>query len=296
MYKLKLSLVMLAVSVSLLACLKDERFLDVSKTQPIIEFAFGTNAESDLGNFGLDPTADVLDTAIAVNIASPQVLDYPVTVTLKVDQAAIDKYNGVAGNTALTVLPDSTFQFTTTTVTIPAGHRIARIPLTLFPTKIDATKSYGLPISIVSATGPNGQNLVVSGNAGVALYAFIGNPIAGVYNEEWIRWASFDTTTAPALHFTNNPVLVSAKSPTEVDFSSALNGAGFSITFDNNAGVLSNFQVTLDPSTYGTFGAASITKEPTIIRADPVHGVYRFYFQYVNTSGASRTIVEEFAK
>src|SRR5438309_8608729 len=156
MHKIKFSLIILAVYICLSACLKDKAFMDVSGTQPVIEFANGTGGQSDLGNFGIDPTVDRLDTAIALNIASPQVLDYPVTVTLKVDPTMLTKYNGVSGNTQLAMLPDSAFKFTTTTVTIPAGHRIARIPLTLFPTKIDPTKSYGLPISIVSATGPNG--------------------------------------------------------------------------------------------------------------------------------------------
>ena len=152
MHKLKFSLILLSVlSVSFMSCLKDQAFLDVSNTQPIVEFAFGTNGQSDLGNFGMDPTLETLDTAIAINIASPQVLDYPVTVTLKVDSAAITKYNSTDGNTPLIPLPDSTYQFTTTSVTIPAGHRIARIPITLYPTKINPTVSYGLPISIVSA-------------------------------------------------------------------------------------------------------------------------------------------------
>lgn len=287
---------MFVMPVLLVACLKDKAFMDVSNTQPIIEFANGTSGATDLGNFGMNASEPKLDTAIALNIASPQALNFPVTVTLKIDPAMITKYNAVAGHTQLTLLPDSAYQFTTTTVTIQPGYRIARVPITLFPAKIDPSQSYGLPIAIVSATGPNGQNLIVSGNKSVAFYAFIGNPIAGPYTEEWIRWASYDTTTAPSYDFTNNPNLFIAQTPTRVFVESALNAADFQISFTNNGGTLSNFQITLDPASWANFGAASITTPPTIIRADPVNGVYRFYYQYTLSSGAARTVVQEFVK
>ncbi len=184
MYKLKIPLFILATSISFVSCLKDDTFLDVSNTQPIIEFSFGTNGKSDLGNFNIDPTVAVLDTALAINIASPQVLDYDVTVTLKLDPSMINAYNSVSSNTHLKMLPDSAFKYTTTTITIPAGRRLTKVSLTLYPSKIDlgAGESFGLPISIISAKGSGGQNLVVSGNSGVAFYAFIANPLAGTYD------------------------------------------------------------------------------------------------------------------
>jgi len=291
MYKLKFSLIILSVAVSLSACLKDIQFLGVANTQPIIEFAHGTNAESDLGNFGMDPTLETLDTAIALNIASPQVLDYPVTVTLAVDQAQLAKYNAVDGNTQLVVLPDSTYQFTTTTVTIPAGHRIARLPITLFPTKINPKESYGLPIAIVSATGPNGQNLIVSGNAGVAFYAFIGNPIAGPYTQEWIRYNNAGGTGTPAFDQTF-PALFKALTPTQVTVQSGT-GVYYIISFTDNNGVLSDFQVEFDPADV-TANGITISDGPKVIVADPVNHKFEFNFGYLNGSGAPRNITDKF--
>ena len=292
MHKLKFSLILLSVlSVSFMSCLKDKAFLDVSNTQPVIEFAFGTNGQSDLGNFGLDPTLDVLDTAIAVNIASPQALDYPVTVTLQVDTTQITKYNSVDGNTQLAPLPDSTYQFATTTVTIPAGHRIARIPITLYPTKINPKESYGLPITIVSATGPSGQNLLVSGNAGVGFYAFIGNPIAGPYTQEWIRYNSATQTGTPAFDQTF-PALFKALTPTQVTVQSGT-GVYYIISFTDNNGVLSDFQVEFDPADV-TANGITISDGPKVVVADPVNHKFEFNFGYVNSAGSPRNITDKF--
>jgi Domain of unknown function (DUF1735) len=291
MYKLKFLSVMLTLSLSLVACLKDKLYMDVSKTQPIIEFSYGTDATSDLGNFGMDPTQTELDTAIAINIASPQVLDYPVTVTLKIDASLLTKYNGTSGNTQLSLLPDTTYNFSTSTVTIPAGHRIARLPIKIYPGKIDPTISYGLPISVVNAKGPNGQNLLVSSNAGVAFYAFIGNPIAGPYSREWIRYNSATQTGTPAFDQTTN-TLFTAISPTEISVDSGT-GVTYLLSFDNNNGTLSNFHLTLDQASV-TQAGITISGGPTIVTADPVSHKYEFNFQYLNSAGAARNITDKF--
>ena len=241
----------------------------------------------------MDPTAASLDTAIALNIASPQVLDYPVVVTLKVDPSMINKYNSVSGHTQLTILPDSTYQFKTITDTIPAGHRIGRIPLKLYPTKIDPTKSYALPISIVSATGAGGQPIVISGNAGVAFYAFIGNPIAGAYTQEWIRYNSATMTGTPAYDQTYS-TLFTAVTPTQISVSSGT-GVTYLVSFTNTNGVLTNFKISLDPASVTSAGI-TISAGPTIVKADPVNNKYEFNFQYLNAAGASRNITDRFSK
>lgn len=299
MNKLKFSLLIVAVSVSLLSCLKDKAFMDVSNTQPIIEFTSGTNGTSDLGNFGMDPTEAELDTAIALNIASPQLLNYPVIVTLKVDPSLLGKYNGTAGNTKLSMLPDSAYRFKTVTDTIPAGHRISRVPLAIFPQKINSVQSYGLPIAIVSATGPNGQNLLVSGNAGVAFYAFIGNPIAGAYKWDFTRYNNNAPTGDPSsLSFTGQATLFTADNPNQVEVASGYYiQPRYVVHFSDNGGVLSNFKVTFNAQDVASMstGGVTITDGPNIIKADPVNGI--FQFQYIASTGSGpRYIIDKYYK
>jgi hypothetical protein len=286
--------------------------MNLSNTQPIIEFTSGTGGASDLGNFGIDPTSSRLDTAIALNIASPQVLDYPVTVTMKIDPAMITKYNNVASNAPLNLLPDSAFQFKTTTITIPAGYRIARLPITLFPNKIDPSKSYGLPISIVSATGNGGQNLIVSSNAAVALYAFIGNPLSGSFTWNFTRYNGDTTTAQNSSSFVGQIARTKVIDPTTLLFPDSYlttfvgSTAGITISFKNNNGVISNPTASFDANT--TAGLASmgftISQTPILlnynIAGNAANGysgsTFRTYYVVINSSGGTRTLVDLYVK
>jgi hypothetical protein len=55
--------------------------------------------------------------------------------------------------------------------------------LHLLTDKIDFTHNYMLPVKIADASGQT-----ISGNFGVAYFHLIGNPIAGSYTHEWLRW------------------------------------------------------------------------------------------------------------
>lgn len=312
MHKLRMPLLLLFLSVSMTACLKDKAFLDLSNTAPIIEFSYGTDGYSDLGNLGANPTITELDTAIALNIASPQVLDYPVTVTLKVDASQLTKYNSISSNTQLELLPDSTFKFTSTTVTIPAGHRIARLPLTLYPSKINPGKSYALPIAIQSAQGPNGQKLIVSANSGVAFFAFIGNPLAGPYTYDFTRFNGDTTITPNGSSFTGHSIITTTISPNAILFPESYlqtfadPAAGLAISFDDNAGTLSNFQVYFDATTKAGLAAGGFTiAQAPVILSYQVSGnstngysgtTFRIYFQLINSSGGTRTFIDKYVK
>jgi hypothetical protein len=311
MNKFKYLLLLFFTSVALAACLKDKAFMDVSGTQPIIEFSYGTSGASDVGNLGADPSIAKLDTAFALNIASPQVLDYPVTVTLKVDPTQIAKYNA-AGNSPVTLLPDSIYQWKTTTVTIPAGYRISRVPITLFPSKLDPSKSYGLPISIVSATGPSGQNLIVSGNAGVAFFAFIGNPLSGAYTWDFTRYNG-DTTTAPnGSSFAGQTTTAKTVTPTSLLFPDSYlstfvgSTAGITVSWTNNGGVFSDFQASFDANTLKGLSdnGFTISQAPIILSYNIVGSAatnysgstFRTYFVLINSSGGVRTLVDKYVK
>ncbi len=275
------------------SCLKDNKFLDVSNTQPIIEFSRGSNGTKTL-SWGTLDTA-VVDTAIAIDIASPQVLNYDVTVKINYDQSLITQWNAANPDNMLQVLPDSdgVIPASPITVTIPKGFRIGKIPIKLYADKIDPTVSYAMPFTITSASGAgSNQNLIVSSNAGKLMYAFIGNPIAGSYSQEYIRYNTATQTPPPATDATSPGVLVPV-TPLQVRATSGI-GVDYLISFTNTAGVLSDFKVTMDAATV-TAAGITISVPPTIV-ADPVAGKYTLNFQYLNSANAARNITDIFTK
>lgn len=160
--------------VSLSACLKDTPYLDVSNSGPIIEFGLSP-ANGDFGPFAFagdtlgGPTMDY-DTAVAVVVASPQVLNSTVTTTVKVDTTQISAYNSANGTT-FTVLPANLYQLTTT-ATVSPGYRVGRVAVTILLSQFPAHHTFALPLAIVSASTSSGQNLLVSGNSSSFMWLF----------------------------------------------------------------------------------------------------------------------------
>jgi len=150
------------------SCLKDSPYMDVSNTAPIIEFGVSpANGSNGPFKYKGDTTASVtIDTAVALVIASPQVLTKAVTITVSVDPSQVDAYNTAHG-TSYSLLPTNLYNINNTVVTIPAGYRVGRIPVTLNLTSFPAVHSYALPLTIV-----NGDGLVISGNSGTFLWLF----------------------------------------------------------------------------------------------------------------------------
>ena len=119
----------------------------------------------------------------------------------------------------------------------------------------------------------------------------IGNPIAGAYSQHWIRYNGADTVTGTKVADKDEgTVLFSPVDNTTVSVVSNGTGETDVISFANNAGVLSNFSVSIPP-------VAGITVGPGVVEsADPVLGIYRIYFTYVNGSGAPRCIINIYTK
>jgi uncharacterized protein DUF1735 len=165
------------------SCLKDTPFVDVSNTAPIIEF--GLSPTSGYGNYfnfqgdTLNGPALNYDTAIGLVIASPQVLNQAVTVTFALDPTQLAAINAnpnlTAGQTNpdttiqnpgnFTMLPGNYFNLAITSLVIPAGHRVGRIPVTLNVASLPKHHAYALPILITGAKQANGDTLIVSANA-----------------------------------------------------------------------------------------------------------------------------------
>lgn len=176
------------LAVSMTSCLDDSKYaIDPSSTNNVIEFYDPSVPSSPLGAIYPVWTATteiVTDFTFSqtINYAGPNDNDKDISLTLAVDQTALDAYNKqmvdeLHGGT-YTMMPSDYFTFTTTSVTIPKGQRKVDISITVHPNKFDLTKTFALPIRIVSAsTG------ILSAHYSVAILAVVvKNKYDGVYS------------------------------------------------------------------------------------------------------------------
>ena len=288
-YKLlNLGALLFLVCTILNSCIKSrDGRTDFSALQPVVLIP-----EGGLSAFSsqalLFPGSDMADTAyFHVNYAASNVASSDEKITLTIDQAALTSYN-TANPTKYVLFPDSIYSFTSKEIIIKKGTNYSDlIPLIVFPSKIDPSKNFMLPISIKSI--PSGS--IISSNFGTIFYHFIGNPIAGNYTQQWIRYNNAAGTGDPVYN-TTSPSVFAPLSSTSVSVASGT-GSVYILEFTNNNGILSDFQVSIDPATLGTI---TITSGPTIKVADPVSGKYEFHFTYNNAAGAPRNITDKFSK
>lgn len=282
----------LFVMAALSSCVKSRSGeTDFSNLQPILLIREG--GVSQFAQQALTfPGTDQADTIyFRVNYAAKNVAPNDITVTLGYDENALNTYNStVPASNQYQKMPDSIFSFTSTSVTIKAGQSFSDpIPFIVYPSKIDPTQNYMFPISILSANGVN-----ISGDFGTIYYHLIGNPIAGAYEQQWIRYNAADTSGTPAYNLDLGTAIFAPTDPTTVQVQSGT-GVMYVVTFTNTSGVLSNFNVSLDPQSVKDAGIA-ITGGPVIETADPIRGIYRFYFTYNNSAGSPRVILDQFVK
>jgi hypothetical protein len=247
------------------------------------------------------PGTDISDTTIfRVDYAAVNVAPANEVVTLSLDTAAVAAYNaanGLTGSLAYQVMPDSLFSFTTTQVTVAAGQTYSpAVPFVVFPYKINPAVSYMMPIKITG--GANGAT--ISGNYGEIYYHAIGNVYAGAYEEYWSRWNQTDSSGGAATAYSGyyqfdvGTVTFAPNSPTEIQTTSLGTGETDIIDFTDNAGVYSNFTVSipflsgLTSIGPGVFTNATVTQLP--------NAVFEISFPYVNGTGSPRFIVNKFVK
>lgn len=158
----KLYIALLALNIlSLSSCLKDSPAVDFSTVGTIIEI-LPVNG-GGLENFGGAElnfaSTDAIDSAaIVLNIASPKPLNRRLTISMGVSDSLRIAYNSNNPD-QYDAFPDSAYSFPVTSVTIAAGQRLDTLPVYFYPSKIDTTKSYMLPVSIKDAQGE-----IISGN------------------------------------------------------------------------------------------------------------------------------------
>jgi hypothetical protein len=176
-----------AILVSFLglsSCLKDNPYMDVSNTEPVIEF--GQSAANGIfnqvnGYYGafyfvgdtLSGPVSSYDTAVALILATPQTINDTVQVTVSVDSTQIAAWNSAVGDT-LTLMPASMYSLPQTTITILPQHRVGTIPMTIPLSTYPTHHAWGLPLAIVNAVDVNNPSnlIVVSGNSGKFMWIF----------------------------------------------------------------------------------------------------------------------------
>jgi uncharacterized protein DUF1735 len=174
------------IALGLTGCLKDKFGTDLYATGgPILEFEYpqggaGVDIGAGLEYFGgcalPYPPSDLSDTTfVIINLASTNTLGKDISTTVAPDNnALLDNFS----NDSITyvAMPDSDYTILNPTGTIKAGTRQDTVYIVFYPSKIDPTKNYGLPLTVT-----DGQGVTISGNFGHVYIHTIGNPLAGVY-------------------------------------------------------------------------------------------------------------------
>ena len=273
------------------SCVKDRNVgPDFSSTQPMLELKTPQSNFAGQAYFAKAVIGNLPDTVqFYANLAAANAADRDIAVTIGVDQSRMDDYNADPANALkYELLPDSDYVFLKTQGTIVKGQHIDSFQVSFLKDKMDPTKNYMLPVAIT-----DGDGVEISQNQGVIFFHAIGNPIAGLYTENWLRWDAADTTGTPTFDYDFPDVPFSPTDPTTIEVQSQGTGEVDIITFENNGGVLSNFQVALDPESVTTI---TVTSGPFLLQADPDKGIYVVYFEYNNSSGLHRCIKNTYVK
>jgi hypothetical protein len=253
-FKVKHVFAILIASLSMVSCLKKgDMNIDPEKTTgTIMELQFLKNGNNTI-NSGLAyfsgaaltyPGTDLADTAnYNISLAGPVTLGQDLTVSVGVDATKLlDNFS--ADSIGYELMPDSLYHFVETTATIKAGQTIAPMQIIFYPSKIDITKSYMLPVVVKDAQGKT-----VSSNFGTIYFHAIGNPLAGSYKWDFIRYNNQAGTGTPAgQSFSGETTVFSPSNPTSIKVPTGYYvQPDYLITFRNVGGVLSNFKAVIAP-------------------------------------------------
>jgi hypothetical protein len=295
--------------VILNSCVKDRNpsATDFSHLQDHVDIVNGglTNFGNVVIGFN---NGDTTTATLIVNLASVNLPSSAVNVTIGVDSSKIASYNAANGTNYIPV-PSNSYTIASTSLTVPAGQQYAQTTVKFYNTHLDPVVSYMLPISIKDASGK-----LLTGNLNTIYYHIIGNPLAGIYLQDFSRWnGTTDTTTAPnSTVFTAQPVVISPVSGTALllpeNYIQTFVGstAGVTLSFTNNSGTLSDFAVSLDDGTKSglTAGGFSVVTQPTLVAFKLVGDqsthyagtTIRIFTVLKNSTPAIRTLIDQFVK
>lgn len=295
----------LVLLASLNSCVKNRNELgtDFSQLQDHVLLENG-GVQNFTSNNVAFPT-DTTTLKISVNLASVNLPTSDVKVTIAVDAAKIAPYNSANGKN-YQVLPAAAYKLTTTTLTIPSGQQVASTTISFYAATLDPSVSYLLPISIMDASGK-----ALSSNQNTIYFNVIGNVLAGNYLHSYYRRNGTNDTIAPpnSTIGTNVPIVISPISSSSLllpeYYLETFLGVGVTLSFDNNSGVLSNFNVSLDEKTQKTISDASFKVNVLKLVSYKIVGdastkyagsSFRIYLEVINSGGSLRTMIDNFVK
>lgn len=182
---LRISVALLAITM--VACLDDDKYaLDPSGSDNIIEFYDPSVPTSPSGAIYPVWTAS---TEVSPSFMLEQTISYSgpnsnnknIELTLAADPTALAAYNqqmiDVLHGSTYELMPSNYYELTETTVTIPKGQTKVTTSIEFFPDQFDLTKSFVLPLRIVSSSEGT-----LSAHFSVALLAVVvKNIYDGVY-------------------------------------------------------------------------------------------------------------------
>jgi len=156
------------LSLTLVSCLKDTPYMDVSNTPPVIEFG-QSPAQGLQGPFPYDGdmTAPV-DTAVALVLASPQVETDTLQTIVQIDPSQVTAFNEANG-TSYAALPEDMYTISDTVNILP-GYRVGILPVRL---KFPGLANYALPLKIVGSYFLHKNSpVVISSNSDSFMWLF----------------------------------------------------------------------------------------------------------------------------
>lgn len=260
-----------------------------------VEAGTGTTVNSGLQYFGgstlLYPSSHESDTAtFTVTLNGPTTLSTDLKVNIVPDWTVLNA-NYANDSTTYEKMPETLYKLLNTEVTIKAGSRTASAKVVFYPSLIDPKKNFMVPLTL-----SNASNVTVSKNFGHVYFHTLGNPIAGAYSWDFIRYNNLAGTGAPhSLSFYDDATTLVPVTTKMVKVATGYyTQPDYLISFKNTNGVLSDFAVEIDPSQvndYLTAGGVAIFRKPTI-QVELVGGKYKFTINWVAFTGAYRNLTD----
>lgn len=258
----KLSIIIIVTS-SLSACLKDKSQPDFTQNKPVIELPVGSSSGNGAANsipaaFTVDNTPS--DYFIYVNYAAPEANNKDVVVTLSVDTAAVSKFNSING-TSYTLLPAAGFTLPSDKVTIPSGQRKVQFPVKINTIALDPTKVYAFPLTIV-----DGGGYTISGNFGTLISIIsLKNKWDGVYTVTGTMTDKGSTTITGLYPRTVQLRTQGVNTDALFDPGSGVNTFGHAISNAGSTSYYGSFSpvFTVDPTTNAITGVLNYYGQPS---------------------------------
>jgi hypothetical protein len=214
----------------------------------------------------LNPTDENDTIVFAVTLQGVESLNKDVTVSLSMPEDALDDFLG-SDSIDYLMLPSDKFELLSTTGVIPKGQSYTTFTLVLHPSAIDLKQNYMLPIFVSNSDG-----IAVSSNYGMIYYHMIGNPIAGLYEREFIRYPNPAGTGSPDFDTFTDQVMAPVNGTTVTTPTGYYTAPNYIITFDDDGlGNLTNFKAVLDPAALAADwdpAGIAVTSGPTITVED----------------------------